>query len=303
MFKNEYGDSFGKTYTSGVYEKSQSANNWSLAFTLLYALSKNGMGYATARTGACSVINDTSLGCKCRVDIKGPSATSGSLIITFNRICVKINVVTSEDGKRAYPSGIFVTDLNDTTLATLCKYSDSATSGKFEASNKTVIYADDYDPITNWSNNGDTDEDKYRVQTATFKDADNNFDIVSLHFWAEDTYLGAVSVFKSKDYFSSKYKYGFGVYKALDAGTVYKFADNTNCELMSVFDGDIKFPTKIAKACFFVSDTYSGVVGGTNGIYRITDGTTNLSLLPENKVTINGREFQAIAPEIFARTS
>ena len=302
MFKNEYGDSFGKTYTSGVYEKSQSANNWSLAFTLLYALSKNGMGYATAQTGACSVINDTSLGCKCRVDIKGPSATSGSLIITFNRICVKINVVTSEDGKRAYPSGIFVTDLNDTTLATLCKYSDSATSGKFEASNKTVIYADDYGPITNWSNNGDTDEDKYRVQTATFKDADNNFDIVSLHFWAEDTYLGAVSVFKSKDYFSSKYKYGFGVYKALGAGTVYKFSDNTDCELITVFDG-MTFSTKMAKLCLFSSDTYSGVIGGSNGIYQITDGANALSLLPGNKVTVNGREFQAVAPEIFARTS
>lgn len=302
MFKNEYGDSFGKTYTSGVYEKSQSANNWSLAFTLLYALSKNGMGYATAQTGACSVINDTSLGCKSRVDIKNPSATSGSLIITFNRICVKINVVTSADGKRAYPSGIFVTDLNDTTLATLCKYSESAVSGKIGVSNKTVIYADDYDPITNWSNNGDTDEDKYRVQTATFKDADNNFDIVSLHFWAEDTYLGAVSVFKSKDYFSSKYKYGFGVYKALGAGTVYKFSDNTDCELITVFDG-MTFSTKMAKLCLFSSDTYSGVIGGSNGIYQITDGANALSLLPGNKVTVNGREFQAVAPEIFARTS
>lgn len=303
MFTNEYKDSFGKIYTSGVYEKAQTTNKWSLAYTLLYALSKNGMKYATDTTGKCSVINNTSLGCKCQIVVAGTSATSGSLIITFKQICVKINVVTSADGKRAYPSGIFVTDLDGTTLATLCKYSDSATSGAIEVSSKTVIYADDYDPITNWSNNDDTDEDKYRVQTATFKDASSNFDIVSMHFWAEDIYLGAISVFKSKDYFSTKYKYGFGVYKALNAGTIYKFADNTSCELMSVFDGDIKFPAKIAKACLFVSDTYSGVVGGTNGLYRITDGTTNLSLLPENKVTINGREFQAVAPEIFARTS
>lgn len=303
MFTNEYKDSFGKIYTSGVYEKAQTTNKWSLAYTLLYALSKNGMKYASATTGASSVINTTSIPCRCQMTISGPNATEGTLRVWFGtRLCVKIPIVSSRDGKRAYPSGIFIADADDKTLGTLCKCSEN-TGNDFHKIGSTVTYSLDYAPITDWSNNPDTDEDKYRVQTATFKDASSNFDIVSMHFWAEDIYLGAISVFKSKDYFSTKYKYGFGVYKALNAGTIYKFADNTSCELMSVFDGDIKFPTKIAKACFFVSDTYSGVVGGTNGLYQITDGTTNLSLLPENKVTINGREFQAVAPEIFARTS
>ena len=95
MFTNEYKDSFGKIYTSGVYEKAQTTNKWSLAYTLLYALSKNGMKYATDTTGKCSVINNTSLGCKCQIVVTGPTATSGSLIITFKQICVKINVVTN----------------------------------------------------------------------------------------------------------------------------------------------------------------------------------------------------------------
>ena len=303
MFKNEYNDTFGATDTSKVWDKAQKTNKWSMAFALLYALSKNGMEYASATTGASSVINTTSIPCRCQMTISGPNATEGTLRVWFGtRLCVKIPIVSSSDGKRAYPSGIFIADADDKTLGTLCKCSEN-TGNDFHKIGSTVMYSLDYAPITDWSNNPDTDEDKYRVQTATFKDASSNFDIVSMHFWAEDIYLGAISVFKSKDYFSTNYKYGFGVYKALNAGTIYKFADNTSCELMSVFDGDIKFPTKIAKACLFVSDTYSGVVGGTNGLYRITDGTTNLSLLPENKVTINGREFQAVAPEIFARTS
>lgn len=302
MFKNEYKDVFGKTYTSGVFDKAQIANGWSLAFTLLYALSKNGMGYASVTTGACSVINDTSLGCKCQMSISGPTATSGSLILTFKRICVRINVKTSDDGKRAYPSGIFVTDTDGTTLATLCKCSDVA-DNKFTTTGSFVVYSSDYAPITDWSNNPDTDEDKYRVQTATFKDADNGYDIVSMHFWATDTYLGAISVFKAKDYFSSRYKYGFGVYKALDAGTVYKFSDNVTAEMIPIFDNAGRFPTKIAKTCYLVSPSFSGTVGGTNGLYQITDGDEVLSLFPGNKVSINGRDFQAVAPGIFARTS
>ena len=54
MFKNDYKDSFGKTYASDVYESAQKTNKWSLAYTLGYALSKNGMRYATEQTGKCS---------------------------------------------------------------------------------------------------------------------------------------------------------------------------------------------------------------------------------------------------------
>ena len=61
MFKNDYKDSFGKTYASDVYESAQKTNKWSLAYTLGYALSKNGMRYATEQTGKCSVIKETSL--------------------------------------------------------------------------------------------------------------------------------------------------------------------------------------------------------------------------------------------------
>ena len=44
MFKNEYKDVFGATYTSKVWDKAQKANNWSMAFALLYALSKKARG-------------------------------------------------------------------------------------------------------------------------------------------------------------------------------------------------------------------------------------------------------------------
>ena len=63
MFKNEYKDVFGATYTSKVWDKAQKANNWSMAFALFYALSKNGMNYASATTGACSVIRVRKLIC------------------------------------------------------------------------------------------------------------------------------------------------------------------------------------------------------------------------------------------------
>lgn len=302
MFKNDYKDVFGKTYTSGIFDKAQKANNWSLAFTLLYALSKNGMGYASAKSGACSVINNTSLGCACQMDISGPTATSGSLILTFKRLCVKINVKTSNDGKRAYPSGIFVTDIDGTTLATLCKCSDVA-DNTFTTTGTTVVYSSNYAPITDWSNDPDTDEDKYQVQTATFKDADGTYDCCSMHFWAEDVYLGAIMIFKAKDYFSSKYKYGFGVYKVLNSGTVYKFSDGSDCTIHPTFENAGTFPTKIAKACFFVGSSFSGNIGGSNGIYQITDGSSIVSAFPNNKISVNGREFQAVAPGLFARTS
>ena len=307
MFKNEYNDTFGATYTSKVWDKAQKANNWSMAFALLYALSKNGMEYASATTGAYSVINDTSIPCRCQMTIEGPTATTGVLRVWYGtRLCIKIPIASSSDGKRAYPSGIFVADSNDKTLGTLCKCA-GGTAGeigtKFCNDNSTVLYASDYDAITNWSNNPDTDEDKYRIQTATFKDKDGSFDIVSVNFWAEDVYLGTISMFKAKDYFSTKYKYGFGMYKALDAGTVYKFSDNTSCAIVPIFDGAGTFSSKIARACFFVSSTFSGVIGGNNGIYQISDGDTSLSLLSGTKVSINGRDFQAVAPGIFARTS
>lgn len=301
MFKNDYKDVFGKTYTSGIFDKAQKANNWSLAFTLLYALSKNGMGYASAKSGACSVINNTSLGCACQMDISGPTATSGSLILTFKRICVKINVQTSDDGKYAFPSGIFVTDTDGTTLGTLAKY-DSKTTTTVLTNTDIPLYGPKCPWICKWSNDPDSDEDKYRVQTATFKDADGTYDCCSMHFWAEDVYLGAIMIFKAKDYFSSKYKYGFGIFKH-NSNTVYKFSDGSDCMMHPIFENAGTFPTKIAKACFFVGSSFSGNIGGSNGIYQITDGSSIVSAFPRNKVSVNGREFQAVAPGLFARTS
>lgn len=301
MFKNDYKDVFGKTYTSGVFDKAQKANNWSLAFTLLYALSKNGMGYASATSGACSVIKNTSLGCTCQMDISGPTATSGSLILTFKRLCVKINVQTSDDGKYAFPSGIFVTDTDGTTLGTLAKY-DSKTTTTVLTNTDIPLYGPKCPWIYKWSNDPDADEDKYRVQTATFKDADRTYDCCSMHFWAEDVYLGAIMIFKAKDYFSSKYKYGFGIFKH-NSNTVYKFSDGSDCTIHPIFENAGTFPTKIAKACFFVGSSFSGNIGGSNGIYQITDGSSIVSAFPNNKVSVNGREFQAVAPGLFARTS
>ena len=303
MFKNEYNDVFGATYTSKVWDKSQKANGWSTAFALLYALSKNGMNYASATTGACSVISSTSMPCRCQMTISGPNAATGTLRVWFGtRLCIKIPVISNNNGTKAYPSGIFVADANDKTLGTLCRCSGE-TGGTFVKSSLTPIYSSDYDPITNWSNDPDTDEDKYRIQTATFKNIDGSFDIVSVNFWAEDVYLGTISMFKAKDYFSTKYKYGFGIHKALDAGTAYKFSDNTSCNLIPSFDGSGQFPTKIARACFFVGSSFSGIIGGNNGIYQISDGNTALSILSGTKVSVNGRDFQAVAPGLFARTS
>ena len=111
MFKNEYKDVFGATYTSKVWDKAQKANNWSMAFALLYALSKNGMNYASATTGACSVISSTSIPCRCQMTISGPNATKGTLRVWFGtRLCIKIPVISNGDGTKAYPSGIFVAD-------------------------------------------------------------------------------------------------------------------------------------------------------------------------------------------------
>lgn len=302
MFTNEFKDSFGKTYESDVYAKAQTTNKWSLAYTLLYALSKNGMKYATSTTGKCSVINKTSLSPVCTIVGKSTD-TSGSLIITFKRICLKIDVTTSTDGKHAFPSGIFVTDTEGNTLGTLCKYDSGNASSGLYLSKSTVFYGPNFDAMCNWSNDPDIDEGKYRVQTATFKDTKSTFDIVSLHFWAESTYLGAVSIFKAKDYFTSKYKYGFGLYKALNDLVVYKFSDGHSCTVRPIFENAGKFTNKMAKTCFFIGDSFAGLIGGINGIYQITDGETSVSLFPENKVSINGRDFQAVAPGLFARTS
>lgn len=303
MFKNEYNDTFGATYTSKVWDKSQKTNKWSMAFTLLYALSKNGMEYASANTGASSVINTTSIPCRCQMRISSPTATEGTLRVWFGtRLCVKIPVVSNSDGTKAYPSGIFIADADDKILGTLCKCSGEP-GNTFTKSGSMAIYTSDYAPITDWSNNPDTDEGKYRIQTSTFKDKDSSYDIASVNFWAEDVYLGTITMFKAKDYFSTKYKYGFGMCKALGAGTVYKFSDNTECNLLTSFDGSGLFPTKIARACFFVGSSFSGIIGGNNGIYQISDGNTALSILSGTKVSVNGRDFQAVAPGLFARTS
>ena len=303
MFKNEYNDTFGATYTSKVWDKSQKTNKWSMAFTLLYALSKNGMEYASANTGASSVINTTSIPCRCQMRISSPTATEGTLRVWFGtRLCIKIPVVSNSDSTKAYPSGIFIADADDKILGTLCKCSGEP-GNTFTKSGSTAIYTSDYAPITDWANNPDTDEDKYRIRTSTFKDKDSSYDIASVIFWAEDVYLGTITMFKAKDYFSTKYKYGFGMHKALGAGTVYKFSDNTECNLLTPFDGSGLFPTKIARACFFVGSSFSGIVGGNNGVYQISDGNTALSILSGTKVSVNGRDFQAVATGLLACTS
>ena len=300
MFKNDYKDSFGKTYASDVYESAQKTNKWSLAYTLGYALSKNGMRYATEQTGKCSVIKETSLAPTCTIAGK-PTDTTCSVIAKFKSMSLIITIITSSDGKYAFPRGIFVTGSDGATLGTLCKY-DEQTYTTVLTNTDIPLYGPKCPWICNWSNNIDTDEGKYSVQTATFKDASGTFDCCSLHFWAEDIFLGAVMFFKSKDYFSSKYKYGFGMFKH-NGGTVFKFADGSDCSIHPIFENAGTFPTKIAKACFFTGSSFGGLIGGINGIYQLTNGDTVLSAYPENKVTINGREFQAVAPGLFARTS
>lgn len=300
MFKNDYKDSFGKTYASDVYESAQKTNKWSLAYTLGYALSKNGMRYATEQTGKCSVIKETSLAPTCTIAGK-PTDTTCSVIAKFKSMSLIITIITSSDGKYAFPRGIFVTGSDGTTAGTLCKY-DERTITETLTSGTIPLYGPKCPWICNWSNNVDTDEGKYSVQTATFKDASGTFDCCSLHFWAEDVFLGAVMFFKSKDYFSTRYKYGFGMFKA-NGTTVFKFADGSDCSIHPIFENAGTFPTKIAKACFFTGSSFAGLIGGINGIYQLTDGDEVLSLFPGNKVNINGRDFQAVAPGIFARTS
>lgn len=300
MFKNDYKDSFGKTYASDVYESAQKTNKWSLAYTLGYALSKNGMRYATEQTGKCSVIKETSLAPTCTIAGK-PTDTTCSVIAKFKSMSLIITIITSSDGKYAFPRGIFVTGSDGTTLGTLCKYDEKTTT--IVLTNTDIpLYGPKCPWIYEWSNNVDTDEGKYSVQTATFKDANGTFDCCSLHFWAEDVFLGAVMFFKSKDYFSTRYKYGFGMFKA-NGATVFKFADGSDCSIHPIFENAGTFPTKIAKACFFVGSSFSGNIGGSNGIYQITDGSSIVSAFPNNKVSVNGREFQAVAPGLFARTS
>lgn len=300
MFKNEYQDSFGKTYASGVYESAQKTNKWSLAYTLGYALSKNGMRYATEQTGKCSVIKETSLAPTCAL-VGTTTSDTVQVSAKFKSMTLAIRISTSADGRYAFPDGIFVTGSDGTTLGTLCKYDKTSTTTTL-TSDTIPSYGPKCPWICNWSNSIDTDEGKYSVQTATFKDTSGTFDCCSLHFWAEDIFLGAVMFFKSKDYFSTKYKYGFGMFKA-NGTTVFKFADGSDCSIHTVFDGVGSFTNKIAKCCFFTGENFAGLVGGINGMYRITDGITTLSLFPENKVNINGRDFQAVAPGLFARTS
>lgn len=317
MFKNEYKNSFGKTYASGVYDKAQKANNWSLCYTLLYALSKNGMRYASAKTGPCSVINTTSLGCASMITAK-PQDETGSLKITFNQLVLRIDVTTSSDKKNAFVSNIIVQNTDGKSLGTLVKYNPDCvdTTGlRFTYNNSTCpIFGPSCAPITEWRNDPTTDEERYQVQTATFKADSGNFDICSLHFWAQDLYLGAISFFKAKDYFSSRYKYGFimqqppgYIHESQSYDThdiIYRYADGAKAKLALAFADAGIFTTKVAKSIVIYTNDFAGIIGGINGVYAITDGDTALdSLLPGNRVNINGSDFQAITPGLFARTS
>lgn len=306
MFTNDYKDSFGTTYTSAVYESAQKNNKWSLAYTLLYALSKNGMKYASAKTGKCSVINQTNLTPVCKIDAK-TTDDSGYLLITFNQVVLKIGVGTATNSSYhngAYISGIWVTDTAGTTRGTLCKLDESADIKDPYDSSKQVRYGLNCDGMCGWNNDPAVDEDKFRVQTATFKSAKDKNDILSLSFWGGSTYMGTITIFRAKDYFSSKYKYGFGLHKICGLGNTFVFADGSDCKCSPVFNNVGQFPGKISKTCFFTGTQFAGLIGGINGIYQITDGANTITdLLPGTKITVNGREFQAVAPSLFARTS
>lgn len=301
MFSNDYDDKFGATYNSSVYTKAQTTNKWTYTYTLLYALSKNGMKYATDKSGKCSLINKTSIGCKSSIDCKATS-NSGSLIVTFKQLCLVIRVSENENKDGAYPTGIFVTNTAGKTLATLCKYTTDDVGNSLKMEEGTALYGSKFTNMTGWKNDEDIDEDRFRVQTATFKDNKTSFDCVSVHLWAFDTYLGAITFFKAKDYFSSTYKYGFTMTK-FDGTRVSKFADGTTCTLKPVFNDGGIFHTKIAKLMTFCGKSFTGVVGGVNGVYQITDGESTMSALPETKATIGGMKFHAISPGLFARTS
>lgn len=306
MFTNDYKDSFGTTYTSAVYESAQKNNKWSLAYTLLYALSKNGMKYASAKTGKCSVINQTNLTPVCKIDAK-TTDDSGYLLVTFNQVVLKIGVATNSDGKGlkgAYISGIWVTDTAGTTRGTLCKHIININTTAPIVDGGQVVYTSYMTGMCGWNNDPAVDEDKFRVRTATFKSAKDKNDILSLSFWGGSTYMGTITIFRAKDYFSSKYKYGFGLHKICDLGNAFVFADGTNCKCSPVFDDVGQFPSKISKTCFFTGTQFAGLIGGINGIYQIMDGVNTIAdLLPGTKITVNGREFQAVAPSLFARTS
>lgn len=301
MFSNDYDDKFGATYNSSVYTKAQVTNKWTYTYTLLYALSKNGMKYATDKSGKCSLINKTSIGCKSSIECK-PTDINGSLVVTFKQLCLVIKVAENEAKDGAYPTGIFVADTSGKTLATLCKYTTTNVGNSLKMVDDTALYGSAFAGIMGWKNDEDTDEDRFRVQTATFKDAKTSFDCVSVHLWAFETYLGAITFFKAKDYFSSTYKYGFTMVK-FDGTRVSKFADGSSCTLKEVFNDGGIFHTKIAKLMTFCGSSFTGVVGGVNGVYRITDGSSIMSALPETKITIGGMKFHAISPGLFARTS
>lgn len=299
MFKNDYKDKFGDVYESDVFNKAQATNKWSLAYSLLYALSKNGMKYATAKTGPTSAAVKTSLGCTCQIKAK-PTDPTGSVYIGFKRMYLKITVGTSTDGRKAFPTNITIVDEDDSALVTILKYDPDCTDegiiGKWTFGPKCS-------DICDWSNNPDTDEGKYRAITATFEDSKGSSDCISVTLSANSRNIASIMFFKAVDYFTKAYRYGVGVYRYSDGTTVFKFSDKSDVSLSPMYSGVNNFGSKIARAVFFVGPNFSGLIGGINGIYEISNGTEKLSLLPGNKVSVNGRDFQAAFPGLFARTS
>lgn len=298
MFLNNYNNKFGKTYYSGVYEKAQTTNKWSYTYTLLYALSKNGMKYAMDKTGPCSLINKTSLGCISSIQCK-PTDTSGELWITFKRM--RLVVRAAENGKNgAMITGIFVTDTNGKTLATMCKYDGGA------AMADSVLYGDTYGskcaPLTEWKNDPDTDEDWFSAQTLTFKDDTTSYDCCAVHLKAKDTKLGCIIFFKAKNYFSSDYKYGFVMVKG-GGSTIAKFSDGTTCNMQNAFYNGGEYCKKIAKIGLFVCSNFVGVIGNTSGIYTITTGNKSDEADPGSLVSVNGCLFCGIGSILYARLS
>ena len=298
MFSNDYKNKFGKTYYSSVYEKAQATNKWTYTYTLLYALSKNGMKYATDKTGPCSLINKTSLGCVSSIQCK-PTDTSGELWITFKRMRLVIRAAEN-DKNGAMITGIYVTDTTGKTLATMCKYDDGAAMAGSSAYGDT--YGGKCTPLLGWTNNPDTDEDWFSVKTLTFKDSTTSYDCCAMHLKAKGIDLGHVIFFKAKNYFSSDYKYGF-VMKKGGGSYVAKFSDDSKCKIESVFDNGGKYHTKIAKLLLFVGTDFVGLVGNTSGAYTITTGEMSDTADPGSLVSVNGCLFCGIGYIMYARLS
>lgn len=296
MFSNDYKNQFGKTYYSGVYEKAQATNKWSYTYTLLYALSKNGMKYATDKTGPCSLITKTSLGCVSSIQCK-PTDTEGELWVAFKRMRLVIRAAENSNKDGAMVTGIFVTDTNGKTLATMCKLDTTSASTKY-----TDTYSKKFTPLTGWKNDPDTDEDWFSVKTLTFKDSATSYDCCAVHLKAKDTDLGYVIFFKAKNYFSSDYKYGF-VMKKGDGSRVSKFSDDSTCAIENVFSNGGKYHTKIAKLVLFVGTDFVGLVGNTSGVYTITTGELSDIADPGSLVSVNGCLFCGIGDTMYARLS